>query len=199
MMHTPDMRRLGLVVGLAVVLVAATPPPNTGTNVQLVTPTPVATRATMKPTPTPPVTSTPTATPRPTPTIIDHTPPPKQVLSDSIQFDGPQFCKLTSDASDHDGVTRAGVIENPGPMNCRITAQHYSPTAGIATISVPGNADETIIFKYSISGSTVTAGAVKEVEGPSSNAATITGTMHGVPGSATFYGNIKVWELSTAP
>jgi hypothetical protein len=86
-------------------------------------------------------------------------------------------------------------------MHCRITAQHFSPTSGVATISVPGHLDETIIFHYSMSGSTVTASAVREVEvaGAAPYPATITGTMHGVPGTSGFYGNIKVWESSTAP
>ena len=217
MMHTPDTRRLGLVVGLAVVLVAATPAPNTGQYGPVVTPTPVPTRTTMKPTPTATprptptatakVTPTPTATAHPTPTptptpIIDHTPPPKLVLSDTIQFDGPQFCRLTSDTSDHD-ANPAGAVghEIPGPQHCRITAQHYGATGGIATITVPGNPEETIYFKYTMTGSTVTPGAAKEVEHPGAAPypATITGTMHGIPGSPTFYGIIKVWESSTAP
>lgn len=208
MMHTPDTRRLGLVVGLAVVLVAATPAPNTGQYGPVVTPTPVPTRTTMKPTPTATprptptatakVTPTPTATGKMTPTPTpspERTQPPHEVLSDTIQFDGPQFCRLTSNPSDRDAVTATGAQGDHGPMPCRIVDK-----GGIVTVSVPGDPDETISFKYVVTpGTTNVTGAARELENGKWYPAHITGTIHGVPGTATGSGIIKVWESSTAP
>jgi hypothetical protein len=204
MRHTPNTLGLGLVLGLAVVLVAATPAPNT--NGTYVTPTPAPTRATMKPTPTPTATPRPTptstgkATPTPTPTPNHEwtpTPPPaKEVLSDTIQFDGPQYCKLTSDASDRDAPNPAtGGHGDRGPVTCRMTNKN-----GLVTVTVPGDPDETISFKYSVTpGTTSATGAARELENGKWYPAKITGTINGVPGTNTGSGVIKVWESSTAP
>jgi hypothetical protein len=155
----------------------------------------------MKPTPTSTPRPTPTATgkttPTPTPTpIIDRTPPPKVVLSDTTQFDGPQFCRLTSNSSDRDaGNPATGAQGDHGPMPCRIVNKD-----GLVTVSVPGDPDETIMFKYVVTpGTTSVTGAARELENGKWYPAHITGTIHGVPGTASGAGIIKVWEAGTAP
>ena len=164
MKNTVSTYRLGLIGVLAMALVGATAPPNTGSTT-VVHPTP---------------------TPKPTPVS-------ELKLSDTIQFDG-KFCQLTSDAGDHD----AGAKEKPGPVHCSIT---IGPAKAVVQITVPGDPSETINFHYSIAANGTLTGSGTEVEKPGTQPypATITGTAHGVIGSSTGSGIIKVWEASTAP
>ena len=194
MIHTVGAYRLGFVGVLALALVGAPPAPNTGGVTFKPTPTPTPdvrvtgpTRRTPTPTPTPILERTPTPTPTPTP----HS--DKLKLSDTIRFDGPQFCQLTSDVDE-----REKPPEKPGPQRCRMTP---GPVRGSIQVTVPGDPSETIYFTYFVSKTGVLTGTGKEVETPGAPPypATVTGQVHGLPGTATGAGVIQVWEAANAP
>ena len=186
MIHTVSAYRLGFIGVLALALIGATPPPNTGGS------------TTFKPTPTPTPIIKRTPTPTPTP-IHERTPTPtptpigKLKLSDTIRFDGLKFCSLVSDAGD-----REQPPEKPGPQKCRMTP---GPVRGSIQVTVPGDPSETIYFTYTVSKSGVLTGTGTEVETPGARPypCTVTGTVHGVPGTPGGSGVIQVWEAANAP
>ena len=135
-----------------------------------------------------------TAPPSNNTTIMTLPPPtPGAVkLSDKITFRG-KTCSLVSAADDADSSR----LEARGAsMRCVIS---YSPN--VMFVSVPGDPDETITFRYAfgLTRSAITGSGTEDSRSGGGNTVTITGTVGGVLGTASGFGTINVFEPVRSP